>query len=303
MKTAVDAGSFRNVHYLIMKFYRIFVLSNLMLATSATLLTVAAQVQLGMQPQWHPYLFLIFFATLFEYNLHRLITVWKHPEALASTKHSWVLRYKKAFFLLVAASVLGFLIALYYSKATVLLTLLPFALLTILYSFPVWGKKSGEYRLRQIPFLKIFLIAAVWSAVTILLPVMHVERSFSFGHLFLMLLERFLFVFAITIPFDIRDMEVDRKTGLKTLPLQLGVQRSLQLAAIALILFACLSGVHYTLLRQPWITCALLLSSAITAYTLFAEKLKSHSLYHYGLLDGMLLLQGGLVLFFYAIWH
>lgn len=34
-----------------------------------------------------------------------------------------------------------------------------------------------------------------------------------------MLVERFFFVFAITIPFDIRDIEADKQAGLKTIPL------------------------------------------------------------------------------------
>ena len=52
-----------------------------------------------------------------------------------------------------------------------------------------------------------------------------------------MLLERFLFVFAITIPFDIRDMEIDIKEGLKTIPVIMGKKKAMMIANILLVLF------------------------------------------------------------------
>ncbi|MBK8472274.1 MAG: hypothetical protein IPL33_08940 [Sphingobacteriales bacterium] len=55
------------------------------------------------------------------------------------------------------------------------------------------------------------MIAFVWTAATILLPVIHSEKTYHNLHLFAMAIERFLFVFAITIPFDIRDMIADRQ--------------------------------------------------------------------------------------------
>ncbi|HXU27354.1 MAG TPA: hypothetical protein VN698_08990, partial [Bacteroidia bacterium] len=62
-------------------------------------MTIETQIQLGMHPQLHPYLFLIFFATLFEYNLHRLITILTNKKAINSDKHSWVKKYLKMFYL------------------------------------------------------------------------------------------------------------------------------------------------------------------------------------------------------------
>ena len=61
-----------------------------------------------MRPQGHPYLFIIFFATLFEYNLHRFITVITNKEALNSDKHKWVRKNLNGFYLLVLTSLVGF---------------------------------------------------------------------------------------------------------------------------------------------------------------------------------------------------
>ena len=80
-----------------MRLIAAFIQSNIYISLAAVALTVATQVQLGMRPQWHPYLFIIFFATLFEYNLHRLITVLTNKDALKSEKHRWVNENLKAF--------------------------------------------------------------------------------------------------------------------------------------------------------------------------------------------------------------
>lgn len=115
-----------------------------------------------MEPQWHPYLFIIFFATLFEYNLHRLITVITNKEALNSDKHKWVRENLKGFYLLVFLSVTGFGRCYIFGKKDVLIAFAPIAAITVFYSLPIFGNKRTIFRLREIPYLKIFLIAFVW---------------------------------------------------------------------------------------------------------------------------------------------
>jgi 4-hydroxybenzoate polyprenyltransferase len=254
-----------------------------------------------MRPQVHPYLFIIFFATLFEYNLHRLITILTNPDALNDEKHSWVKRYPIHFYALVAISMLGFMVAVALAKREVILTLAPLALITILYSMPFFKNSIYLYRLRDIPFLKIFLIAFVWSSATILLPIIQSGQVFDKTHVGMMLLERFFFVFAITIPFDIRDMEVDRQHGLKTLPLLVGKKMALGIANGTLAVFILLCLYHYSKSAEPAVLLALVLSSLIALVFINNKELSKLPYYHYGLLDGTMLLQGLLVLASYYI--
>ncbi len=263
-------------------------------------LTVETQLQLGMPPQWHPYLFIIFFATLFDYNLHRLVTVLTNKEAINNDKHKWLKEYLNLFYALVLFSVMGFLIAVYFAKKEVLITLSPFAFITLFYSLPVFKKQKYLFRLREIPILKIFLISIVWSATTILLPIVQSGKSFDFLHVTLMLLERFLFVFAITIPFDIRDMQGDEQSGLKTIPLVIGVKKSMILANAFIILFLIISLYHYQS-SSVFILPALIISATSTLYFLNSKKLQDYIFYHYGILDGTMLLQGILIGVFYLL--
>ncbi len=199
------------------------------------------------------------------------------------------------FYVLVFASVAGFLISAILAKKEVLLTLAPIAALTLFYSIPVYGNKKSIFRLREIPYLKIFIISFTWSATTILLPVIQTGRHFDTEHILLMLIERFIFVFGITLPFDIRDMADDRIAKTRTLPLLLGERNSIKLANGSIVVFMILSIMHYAQLNE-YLTCiAMLISGLTTLIFLQWKKVKVLPLYHYAVLDGTMLFQGILV--------
>ncbi len=284
-----------------MKLYNALINSNIYISLAAVSLTIGTQIQLGMEPQWHPYLFIIFFATLFEYNLHRLITITTKKEALNQDKHKWVRDNLKAFYLLMICSAIGFICVVFLAKKEVLMALAPIALLTLFYSVPFTEKINSplrKLRLREIPYLKIFLIAVVWSSSTILLPIIQTTQTFNNYDIIAMLAERFFFVFAITIPFDIRDIEVDKKAGLKTIPLLLSEKKSLRVSYILLLIFFIIALVHY---HNWYMIIALAISTITTMIFLGAKKIKMLTHYHYGIIDGTMLLQGLLVLAFYYI--
>jgi len=281
-----------------LRLIKAFIQSNIYISLAAVSLTLATQVQLGMRPQWHPYLFIIFFATLFEYNLHRLITVLTNKEALKSEKHRWVNENLKAFYLLVFVSVAGFGVVALMANKDVLITFAPIAMVTFFYSIPVSRNKRHFFRLREIPYLKIFMIATVWSASTILLPIVQSAETFSQMHVLLMLTERFFFILAITIPFDIRDLEVDRQQEMKTIPMLFGEKGSLELSYIFLLIFLLIATFHYAPEREWQIVMAMYLSGMTTFLFLKMNYFRRMPFYHYGILDGTLLMQGILIAIF-----
>jgi 4-hydroxybenzoate polyprenyltransferase len=272
--------------------------SNIYISLAAVALTVATQVQLGMHPQWHPYLFIIFFATLFEYNLHRLITVLTNKEALKSEKHRWLNENMKVFYVLVFISVTGFGATTLLANKNVLIIFAPIAFVTFFYSVPVLANRRHLLRLREIPYLKIFIIAIVWSTSTILLPIVQSTETFSQTHILLMLSERFLFILAITIPFDIRDLDADRNQELKTIPMLLSEKNSQNLSYLFLLIFLLSAALHYGPEKEWLILSAMYLSGITTYFFLKMNYFKRMAFYHYGILDGTLLLQGILVIIF-----
>ena len=275
--------------------YYFLINSNIYISLAAVLLTVEAQIQLGMQPQWHPYLFIIFFATMLEYNFHRLITLLLRKETLESEKYTWLRNNVTSFYVLMVVSVVGFFIAGLFAKKQVIVTLLPIGIITIFYSLPIFKTKAKLFRLREISILKIFLISAVWALSTVLLPVIQAGKYFDVVNILLMLAERMLFIFAITIPFDIRDMESDVHADLKTIPTLIGEKKSIRLAMLALLLFVILCLAHY--IKNPLAyTLPALIFSAITTYVfIMNERIKKLTHYYYGVLDGTMFFQGLMV--------
>ncbi len=156
-------------------------------------------------------------------------------------------------------------------------------------------------RLREIPFLKIFLISFVWSTATTIIPVIHNESSLFNLSVIATLTERFFFIFAITIPFDIRDMESDLQAGLKTIPLKLDKNKSILISYIALLMFFLISFFHYQSEQQWEILLAITISFIVTFFILYSKKLRTVQYYHTGILDGTIILQGFLVIVIFYI--
>jgi hypothetical protein len=98
-------------------------------------------------------------------------------------------------------------------------------IMSLLYALPFIKRRIS---LRDIPFLKIHLIAISWALVSV------VFIWESANEPLLLFLEKYLFVLAITIPFDIRDIGVDEPNK-KTIPQLLGVNSARVLSVFVLI--------------------------------------------------------------------
>jgi 4-hydroxybenzoate polyprenyltransferase len=262
---------------------------NVLLCVAALLLTISAQIQLGFSPLFRPYFILIFFATLFEYNRTRLIAFLKRS------------KIQYPYLLIFFCSVSGILIIGWLIKPEVLLTFLLLGIITTLYYLPFNRKRNQLFNLRQIPYLKTFLIAFVWSGVTIFLPSIDSGISLFDSKVILLFSERFLFIMAVAIPFDIRDMNKDRISNLKTIPILISPGNAIILTYVSLIISFIVSVYHYQEINNWFITFALFVSLIITIVILRSKFLKTTGQHYYHLLDGTLLLQGSLVLVFFFL--
>jgi 4-hydroxybenzoate polyprenyltransferase len=149
--------------------------------------------------------------------------------------------------------------------------------------------------LYQITGLKTILIALVWSVATVYVPVLQsMDSPDNFQTLFIFT-ERFAFIFAIAIPFDIRDMGDDTRNGIKTIPLAFGEKSALRITNIALLLCALIASVHYVVTDLAFIIPAFLFSILCTAYFINQKPLQTTLYYYHGILDGSILLHGILI--------
>ena len=269
-----------------MKFIGFLINSNIYVALGAVFLTLESQVLLGMVPQINPLLFVLFFGVMLDYNFHRLVTLLWRKEDLANEKYRWVRENRDLFYTMTILAFLGFIWSVSMLNVIALLVVAPFALITFFYSIPVVKINKKSYRLRDIPLLKLFLVAIVWSVLTVLLPVVQANQSFEVLQIGLILLERFLFAF----------------DGVITIPMRIGVERSTQLTNVILVLFVFVALVHYGFNSIFFVIPALILSSLVTLFFVNLKSLRSSKFYYNGILDGSILIQGALVMISYYIW-
>ena len=93
-------------------------------------------------------------------------------------------------------------------------------------------------------------------------------------------------------------MRGDEQSGLKTIPLVIGVKKSMILANVLTLLFLLISIYHYQS-SSVFTLLAFVISAISTLYFLNSKTLQKSSFYHYGILDGTMLLQGTLLWIFY----
>ena len=109
-------------------------------------------------------------------------------------------------------------------------------------------------------------------------------------------IERFLFIFAITLPFDIRDLKVDEQSSVRTLPAKWGMKRTKQIS-IGMLLVAiginiyCWQAFYYSI---P-IMAALMITYMITIILIKKTTPERSDYFYTGLMDGTMVLSGLLV--------
>lgn len=113
--------------------------------------------------------------------------------------------------------------------------LFPFFLMTFFYVIPLFKVGKIEISFRNFPAIKILSIAISWAGISVLFPLFEIGYSFT-NTVYLEFFQRILFVIAITIPFDIRDLKTDSK-ALRTLPQLVGVSNAKFIGIGLLIVF------------------------------------------------------------------
>ncbi|WP_439128487.1 hypothetical protein [Polaribacter sp.] len=172
--------------------------------------------------------YFIFFGTITGYNFVKYAGVAKlHHRSLTNN-----LKVIQVFSFICFVAMCYFM---YFVPFKTLLFSIPFVVLTILYAIPFL---SGFHKnLRQVSYLKIIVVALVWTGFTVLIPIINSEQSINYN-LFLLSLQRFLIVVVLILPFDIRDVKYDA-ISLQTIPKKIGLEKTKRLG-LAFMLFALL---------------------------------------------------------------
>ena len=218
----------------------------------------------------------VFFSTLFVYNFQRLIRF--SPEIQQSAHLNWLNKNRR---LITVITVFSLIISLYYSlncSFSVFYFLIPASVISLAYPMRIIPLGGQKIALRELPRAKIYLIALVWSLVSVGLVTFE-SNSFYTLNTLLLFLSRFSFVLAITIPFDIRDLKYD-DISLKTIPQILGEQKAKMIALYFLAVFELLSIFHFFVSDFSLsILIALLLTSLFTAILIIKSSQEKNNFF------------------------
>ncbi|GAA4238585.1 hypothetical protein GCM10022291_29610 [Postechiella marina] len=175
-----------------------------------------------------------FFATITGYNFVKYFGV-------AKFHHRRLTTWLKAIQLF---SLICFVLMCFYALKLELKTLVyigGLGLLTFLYAIPFLPKRlflDSQQNLRSIGGLKIYLIALIWSGVTVFLPLINTNVLLG-ADVFITATQQFLFIMALMLPFEIRDLQYD-SLKLSTIPQKIGVVKTKLMGVLLLFVFCLL---------------------------------------------------------------
>lgn len=269
-------------------FVNLILYSNLWIALCAAALCWHTQLVLTGTFYPKPFAAFVFFATLLLYALHRLVGLSKAEGFRDKGRYLVIERFRTHIILYAFLSGMATIWFAWQLSWGVWWSLLPFGLISLGYVFPIFGRGK---RLRDFHYIKFFLIGISWSWITVLLPALELDLAYNIPLVFLFL-ERLFFIFAITLPFDIRDLAIDRANDVKTIPSVLGIRRSKLLALVALLISTAFGALVFRL--DAYSTggfAGFVLSQIATGALVATTEPERHDYFFSGLLDGTMILQ------------
>ncbi|MGQ0828552.1 MAG: hypothetical protein ACT4ON_09175 [Bacteroidota bacterium] len=264
----------------------LFLFGNIYVALGAVCLIQSTIIQLGFTDHLFPYSILVFFSTLFIYNLQRIFYKPQSDNSLHSIRRKWIFENQNSIKALCLIGFSGVCISLLFMDIKIFLYLLPLLLLSIAYFIPF-------VKLRKNAWLKLLILVSVWTMATTVVPILLNNSGVFTKNDLLHVLARFSFMIAICIPFDIRDLKIDEADTISTLSRLLGENRTRWLAFIFIILYCLL-----IFLELQWkiintkIFIALLLSAFINGILVVMSNSKRSEYFYVAALDGTMILQG-----------
>jgi hypothetical protein len=170
-----------------------------------------------------------------------------------------------------SAIVLWYLLFFATFNLKALYLLFPFAFMTIFYVIPLFKIGEKEVSFRNFPGIKIFSITVSWAVISVLFPLFEADFEFTLK-VYIEFFQRFLILLAITIPFDIRDVNSD-SNKLKTLPQILGITTVKKIGIALLVMFVLLTFFNENiLLTEVYVNIIIALITGFYVYFSSVEK-------------------------------
>lgn len=212
------------------QFFNFYINSSIHVALAVVSLTWISLKEHGVLDD-NMLLFFVFFATISGYNFVKYF-------GMAKFHHRRLATWLKAIQFFSFFSFLFMSYFLFKLNTKTQLYIGCFGLITFFYAIPFLPKKlflDSYSNLRSIGGLKVYVIALVWTGVTVFLPLINNEFEIHSDVIFVAI-QRFIFVIILMLPFEIRDLKYD-SLKLATIPQKIGVKQTKIMGFLLLFVF------------------------------------------------------------------
>lgn len=232
----------------------------------------------------------IFSSTLFTYNFQRLLKI--HVKInLSGDRLEWIKNHSSLIYFI---TIISLLFTIYFSYIFLKEVWVLFLISGGLSFFYVWKVPLLKGKnLRDLPGIKIYLIAFVWALICVLTPKIIKEGTDNLESILTMSVAFFIFIVSITIPFDIRDVTLD-EVSKKTIPQLIGINSAVYLSIGLLVLSQVLLQLLLPFNLGIW------MFTLLGIIVLYQSKFKQPELFFSGIIDGLFIMQIGLLSIFYS---
>lgn len=261
-------------------FTNFLLFSSVYVSLCAILLIWQTNTLLNLHPVNIDYYKFAFFSTICSYNFHWYLTP---AEYSSSPRLQWGVRHKNLQLLFAIIGGIGAAIYFWDLKAY-WLELSGAAFLTFLYSAPKIPIPPFTW-LRKIAIGKTIFLTAVWVYVTNVLPIFLSGAHFT-SQAILYIVHRFFMIYALCILFDYRDVESDKREGIRSLITWLSKPELMRLYFFSLLISALFAFLVCRDIITFYLLTPIVITALLTKYTLNTRS----DYYYYFVLDGLVML-------------
>lgn len=275
-----------------------FLFSNIFIALCAVAQGLVTYHLLNARPDGHV-LGILFSATLALYNFSILLSKPKEPAKSPFLRVRWIFSHQRMIISITIIAALSLIPLFLFLSTTAKLLLIFLAFISVTYNLPIFTIHNKSFSLRNIPGIKLFVIALVWALSAVLLPILESEgtsMTVTTADTILLSAKRFLLVAVLIVPFDIRDLYQDKHYDLKTIPVMLGERKAYLFCQVLLVAYIAMLFLFTSRFNSDFF--ALTLTAILTGWLIFKSDWKKNEYYYFFWIDGVLLLQYILLILF-----
>lgn len=271
--------------------------SNIYIGICAVSLVFTNQLTTGVQLVYDDSICFVLFSTIFTYSWLKF----RRGNSPVSTAHQrWAEQNSQLYRNIMLIALLCTAVFFLRLNNQAKLYAIGAGVITAFYGFANIPFVKPQTKLRHIGLLKTAFVGFVWSVSTVLIP--QAGYPVDDTTLLFLLLRRFLFIMALTIPFEIKDLPADKADNLRTIPMLLGVSGAKLLAQGFLLLLAGVNLIEYFFYGLPFYNMMAVNVSLLLSMVLI-QPIDEHTpdIWYFLGLDGMMIVQFVLVYMAYLL--